>query len=130
MKKLLKVFSFCILPIIIMISCIIIGKINERLIAINEGDHRTMAAGVTSIAWTYRGIYAMVLIIAFSFVLYSKTTKTGKILVLLLVLTINLPLMYYMELAIFFPMGLLIIPIANIFAFIPTLLKTDNQQYS
>lgn len=123
MKKALKIFSFIILPILTMISFVIIGKVNEHFIYVKEGDHHTMSGGISSIAWTYRGIYAMILIIAFSFVLYSNTFKIGKILVFLLILMINLPLMYFMDLAIFFPLGLLIVPIANIIAFIPALLK-------
>ena len=120
MKIILKFISFVILPIITLISFTIIGKINEQIIRAKEGSHSTMSGAITSIAWTYRGIYAMALIITFSFVLYSKLlSKTVKISIFMLMLIFNLPLMYFMELAIYLPLGLIIIHVINLIALAP-----------
>jgi hypothetical protein len=122
-KRILKVISFGILPIITLISFTIIGKINEREILAKEGSHHTMTGIISSTAWAYRGIYAMVLIIVFSFVLYSKLSKTVKVFVFMLMLILNLPVMYFMELAIYLPLGLIIIPVVNLIALIPAFAK-------
>lgn len=119
MKRILKVIGFGILPIITLISFIIIGKDNERKILVKEGSHHTMAGIISSTAWTYRCIYAMVLIIAFSFVICSKLSRAVKIFILMLMLMLNLPLMYFMELAIYLPLGLIIIPVVNLIALSP-----------
>ncbi|GLC31726.1 hypothetical protein bsdE14_31360 [Clostridium omnivorum] len=57
-----------------------------------------MSGAISSIAWTYRGIYAMALIIVFSYVMYSNLNKKVKASIFMLMLILNLPLMYFMEL--------------------------------
>lgn len=57
-----------------------------------------MSGAISSIAWTYRGIYAMALIIVFSYVMYSNLNKIVKASIFMLMLILNLPLMYFMEL--------------------------------
>jgi hypothetical protein len=108
-----------ILPIVTLISFIIIGGISEQAIRAKEGTHRSMSGAISSMAWTFRGIYAMALIIVFSNVMYSNLSKKVKASVFTLMLLFNLPLMYFMELAIYFPLGLIIIPVVNLIALAP-----------
>jgi cytochrome bd-type quinol oxidase subunit 1 len=127
-KRILKIFSFVILPLATLISFIIIGKINEQVIGAQEGSHRTMSGAISSIAWSYRGIFAMLLLIIFSFVLYSKLSRSVKIATLILMLIFNLPLMYFMELGIYFPLGLIVIPVVNLIALAPAVVEQAHSK--
>lgn len=130
MKRILQFINFIVLPIITLAIFTAIGDKKAQIIAIEEGKHRTMSASITSMAWTYRGIYAMALIIIFSLVLYSKLSKKIKVSVfmLMLMLILNLPLIYFMELAIFLPAGLILIPIVNLIALAPTFVGKANKK--
>lgn len=128
MKRILKVISFVILPIVTLISFTIIGRISEKAIHAKEGSHSTMSGVISSIAWTYRGIYAMVLIIVFSYVMYSNLSKKVKASVFMLMIIFNLPLMYFMELAIYLPLGLIIIPVVNLIALTPAIYNKNTQE--
>ncbi|MFW2487771.1 hypothetical protein ACN077_04245 [Clostridium chromiireducens] len=124
MKKLVKIFSSRILPIITLITFIIIGGIKNQLIAAEEGLHRTMSGVIEAIAWSLRGIYVAILIKVFSSVLYSELNKLVKIAVFLLMVVLNFPLIYFMDLAPFFPLALLIaIPLVNFIVYIPILVS-------
>lgn len=125
MRKRLEFFCFVILPIMILILFILIGVINMDSIHAEEGAHLTMSGSIELFTWIYRGVYSMLLIIAFSFVFYSKTSNIGKVFVFLLVLVFNIPIICFMEYLVIFPNLLLIIPIVNIFAFIPLVLKKN-----
>jgi hypothetical protein len=127
-KRILKVISFVILPIVTLISFIIIGGISEQAIRAKEGSHRTMSGAISSIAWMYRGIYAMALIIVFSYVMYLNLSKKVKASVFMLMLIFNLPLMYFMELAIYLPLGLIIIPVVNLIALTPAIYNKNTQE--
>lgn len=128
MKRILKVISFVILPIVTLISFTIIGGISEQAIRAKEGSHRTMSGAISSIAWTYRGIYAMALIIVFSYVMYLNLSKKVKASVFMLMLIFNLPLLYFMELAIYLPLGLIIIPVVNLIALTPAIYNNNTQE--
>lgn len=118
MNNKLRIFSIYILPIVILVLFVIIGAINEQLIFAREGSHRTMSGGVAFQAWSLRGVYGAILIYTFSkFILYSEISKSRKIIVFSLILILNIPFMYFMEIVIFFPMGLLIIPVINVTVF-------------
>jgi hypothetical protein len=125
-KRLLKVISFVILPIVTLISFIIIGGISEQAIRAKEGTHRSMSGAISYTAWTFRGIYAMALIIVFSYVMYSNLSKKVKASVFTLILLLNMPLMYFMELAIYLPLGLIIIPVVNLIALTPAIYKKNS----
>ncbi len=124
MKKLLKTFTFIILPITSLIIFICIGKINEKQIVLQQLKP-TMSGSIASAAWNLRGICVAILIFLYSFVLYSRISKARKLFVLLLLLMINIPLMNLMEIAVYMPLSLLIVLILNIFAFIPALIRTN-----
>lgn len=122
MKKLLKAFTFIILPIASLIIFICIGKTNEKQI-VSQQLKPTMSGSIVAAAWNLRGVCAAILIFLYSFVLYSKISKARKLFVLVLLLMINIPLMSLMEIAVYMPLSLLIIPILNIFAFLPALVR-------
>lgn len=122
MKKLFKVFTFIILPIASLMTFICIGKTNEKQI-VSQQLKPTMSGPIVASAWNLRGVCVSILIFLYSFVLYSKISKARKLFVLVLLLMINIPLMSLMEIAVYMPLSLLIIPILNIFAFIPSLLR-------
>jgi hypothetical protein len=124
MKKLVKIFISRILPIITLITFIIIGGIKNQLIAVKEGHHRTMSGAIEVIGWSLRGIYVAILIKVFSSVLYSELNKLVKITVFLLMVVLNFPLIYFMDLAYFFPLASLIaITLVNFIAYIPILVS-------
>jgi hypothetical protein len=130
MRKVLRFFCFGVLPVMALISFRAIGKISERMIYAKQGKRPNMAGAISSMAWSYRGILMALLIIAVSFVLFSKASRTGKMLTLLLVAEFNLLIMYYMEYAVFFPLVLLVVLVVNIIAFIPALaIKTRKNNY-
>ncbi|GLC32827.1 hypothetical protein [Clostridium omnivorum] len=119
MKKVLKiiskVFSLCVLPLITLYLFISIGNIKSQNIIAREGSHRTMTAGIIKRAWTYRGVYAMLLLIVYLLVLYSKSSKNAKLLTFILMIITSVPLMFLMNimpwlpLSISIPLGILII---------------------
>lgn len=124
MKKIVKIFISRILPILTLITFIIIGGIKNQLIAVQEGHHRTMIGAIEVIAWSLRGIYVAILIKVFSSVLYSGLNKLVKISVFLLMVVLNFPLIYFMDLAYFFPLAFLIaIPLVKFIVYIPILIS-------
>lgn len=124
MKKIVKIFISRILPIITLITFIIIGGIKNQLIAVQEGHHRTMSGAIEVIAWSLRGIYVAILINVFSSVLYSGVNKLVKISVFLLMVVLNFPIIYFMDLAYFFPLAFLIaIPLVKFIVNIPILVS-------
>lgn len=124
MKKLVKIFISRILPIITLITFIIIGGIKNQLITVQEGHHHTMRGAVEVIGWSLRGIYVAILISVFSSVLYSGLNKLVKISVFLLMVVLNFPLIYFMDLAYFFPLvSLIAISLVNLIVYIPILVS-------
>lgn len=119
MKIVSRILGFGILPLCTIILFVSIGKLNEQIIYAKEGDHHTMTGGISAIAWTNRGIYAAILIIVVSFILFSKLSKKVKIFEVVLILMMNLPFIYFAEYLFFFPLLLLAIPVSNLIVFAP-----------
>jgi hypothetical protein len=82
-----------------------------------------MSGAISFIAWNIRGVYAALLIQGiYRQVLQSNISTNRKIATILMIVAFNLPLMYFIELGIFFPIAaLIIIPVANLIAFLPVI---------
>lgn len=137
MKKvliiMLKVFSFSVLPLVTLKLFLSIGNMKAQNIIIREGSHRTMSTGITEIVWKYRGICAMLLIIVYLFVLYSKSSKNAKILTFILMIITSVPLMFlialmpWLPLKLSVPLGLLSITGGILIDLIPVFDRNINR---
>lgn len=125
MRKLSKIFLLSILPIITLVLFIIIGRIQtyHEYFDITTATHHVFSSDTYMNIWIGRGIYSMLLVLAISFVLFSKRTNIKKIITFFLLILLNAPVISFIYLLITFPLFILIIPILNLLAFTPFYIK-------
>lgn len=128
MKSFLKIICFVLLPILSFISFAIIGEIQFRneYVNITQPTHHAMSSGLFLSLWFGRGIYSMLLMILFSWILYSKLSKKNKIITLLLLIVFNVPLMFLMFILIPNLIWIVIFLVLNMLLFVPLLYKMQR----
>lgn len=122
-ERYLKPLKFCILPLITIVVFALIGVFKQRSIAAVEGQHPTMTGAITLLGWSMRGVYVAVLMAIYFSMLDLKLGKATNLMVLFLLIALNLPLMRYMELLVYLPLAVVILPIVNFVAFLPAIVK-------
>ncbi|WP_160669637.1 hypothetical protein [Clostridium sp. C8-1-8] len=122
-KRDLKPLKFCFLPLITVAVFVLIGLFKQRSISAVEGQHPTMTGAIALLVWSIRGVYVAVLMAIYFSMLDVKLGKATNLMILFLLVALNIPLMRYMELLVYLPLAVVILPIVNLFAFLPAVVK-------
>lgn len=131
MKKFSKLICLSILPLITFLFFTCIGEYrlksiffsNEMHSGIQYEIHHGISSDMYLFLWILRGIYSALLVAAILFAFNYDINKLRKSIVILLLLSFNVPVIYFVNSFIYFPAIVLAIIVVNIIAFIPFYIK-------